>query len=229
MKNIRFENIGACVFDAYGTLFDVNAAAERCRDALGGKAAALAETWRTKQLQYTWLRGLMGRHADFRRVTGDALDFALASLGLEDQALRERLMDLYMTLDAYPEVRGVLERLKAAGMKTAILSNGTPEMLEAAAASADISGLLDARLSVEAVGVFKPHPSVYALAEEEFGLPAEQMSFQSANSWDAVAAAAFGYKVVWVNRFGQPRERLPWQPQAEISDLSPLPGIVGAS
>ena len=223
-----FDDIGACVFDAYGTLFDVDAAARHCRSELGDKWQPLAETWRLKQLQYTWLRSVMGRHADFWRVTGDALDYAMDSLGLDDDALRDRLMDLYLALDAYPEAKGVLAQLKSAGMKTAILSNGTPDMLEAAVTSADLAGLLDAVLSVEEVGVFKPHPSVYRMGEERLGLPAGRMSFQSSNAWDAAAAAAFGYRVIWVNRFGQARERIPDPPHAEIETLEGLPGIVGA-
>ncbi len=223
-----FDDIGACVFDAYGTLFDVDAAARHCRSELGDKWQPLAETWRLKQLQYTWLRSVMGRHVDFWRVTGDALDYAMDSLGLDDDALRDRLMDLYLALDAYPEAKGVLAQLKSAGMKTAILSNGAPDMLEAAVSNADIAGLLDAVLSVEEVGVFKPHPSVYRMGEDRLGLPAGRMSFQSSNAWDAAAASAFGYHVIWVNRFGQARERIPDPPHAEIETLEGLPGIVGA-
>ena len=223
-----FDDIGACVFDAYGTLFDVDAAARHCRSELGDKWQPLAETWRLKQLQYTWLRSVMGRHVDFWRVTGDALDYATDSLGLDDDALRDRLMDLYLALDAYPEVKRVLAQLKSAGMKTAILSNGTPDMLEAAVSNADIAGLLDAVLSVEEVGVFKPHPNVYRMGEDRLGLPAGRMSFQSSNAWDAAAASAFGYRVIWVNRFGQARERIPDPPHAEIETLEELPGIVGA-
>jgi len=223
-----FDDIGACVFDAYGTLFDVDAAARHCRSELGDKWQPLAETWRLKQLQYTWLRSVMGRHVDFWRVTGDALDYAMNSLGLDDDALRDRLMDLYLALDAYPEAKGVLAQLKSAGMKTAILSNGTPDMLKAAVTSADLAGLLDAVLSVEEVGVFKPHPSVYRMGEDRLGLPAGRMSFQSSNAWDAAAASAFGYRAIWVNRFGQARERIPDPPHAEIETLEGLPGIVGA-
>ena len=222
-----FDDIGACVFDAYGTLFDVDAAARHCRSELGDRWQPLAETWRLKQLQYTWLRSVMGRHADFWRVTGDALDYAMDSLGLDDAALRDRLMDLYLALDAYPEAKGVLAQLKSAGMKTAILSNGTPDMLEAAVTSANLAGLLDAVLSVEEVGVFKPHPSVYRMGEDRLGLPAGRMSFQSSNAWDAAAASAFGYRAIWVNRFGQARERIPDPPHAEIETLKGLPEIVG--
>ena len=224
-----FNDIGACVFDAYGTLFDVNAAAAHCQEDLGDNWQPLAEMWRLKQLQYTWLRALMGRHTDFWQVTGDALDYAMESLGLEDAALRERLMELYLALDAYPEVKGVLAQLKSAGLKTAILSNGAPKMLEAAMNNAGIADLLDAILSVEDVGVFKPHPSVYQMGVDRLGLPADKMSFQSSNAWDAAAASAFGYRVVWINRFGQARERIPEPPHAEITTLDGLPAIVGAA
>ena len=169
-----FNDIGACVFDAYGTLFDVNAAAAHCQEDLGDNWQPLAEMWRLKQLQYTWLRGLMGRHTDFWQVTGDALDYAMESLGLEDTPLRQRLMELYLALDAYPEVKGVLTKLKSAGLKTAILSNGAPKMLEAAVNNAGISDLLDAILSVEDVGVFKPHPSVYQMGVDRARIAGRQ-------------------------------------------------------
>src|SRR5258706_3802273 len=163
--------IRACVFDAYGTLFDVAAAATRCADVLGTRSATLAQLWRDKQLQYSWLRGLQGRHADFWQVTGDALDYALKTLAIDDGALRERLMALYLTLDAFPEVPAVLARLKAAGMTTAILSNGSPRMLDAAVAAAKLGGLLDHVLSVEAVGGVKPRPQGPPPAIDRVGVP----------------------------------------------------------
>ncbi|MBM3599357.1 MAG: haloacid dehalogenase type II [Alphaproteobacteria bacterium] len=227
MAHPAFADIGACVFDAYGTLFDVNSAAARRRDRLGAKADRLAELWRVKQLQYTWLRSLMGVHADFWKVTGDALDFAMAVLDIEDQALRNDLMELYLSLDAYPEVKTLLARLKRAGFKTAILSNGSPDMLAAATASAGLADLIDEVLSIEAAGIFKPHPSVYQLAVDRLGVPAARISFQSANAWDAVGAAQFGFRVAWCNRFGQPRERLGAQPHAEIKSLDELPALLG--
>lgn len=227
MAHPAFADIGATVFDAYGTLFDVNSAAQRRRARLGDKADKLAEIWRLKQLQYTWLRSLMGTHADFWRVTGDALDFALAAVGIDDRALRDDLMDLYLSLEAYPEVAAMLARLKKAGLKTAILSNGSPRMLDSAVKSAGLDTLLDAVLSVEDVGIFKPHPSVYRLAVDRLGVAAPRISFQSSNAWDAVAAAQFGFKVAWCNRFGQPRERLTAEPHAEIKTLAELPGLLG--
>jgi 2-haloacid dehalogenase len=228
MNATRLEGIRACVFDAYGTLFDYASAAARCRDVLGDKLDRLNASWREKQLQYTWLRTLQGRHADFWQVTGDALDFALESLAIGDVALRRRLMELYLTLDAFPEVPPMLERLKAAGLKTAILSNGSPSMLDAAVKNAKISQLLDAVLSIEAVGVYKPHPKVYRLAVNRLGIEPRAISFQSSNAWDAYAASAFGMQVVWCNRYAQRPERLPGKPSREITSLAELPGLVGA-
>lgn len=221
------QKIRACVFDAYGTLFDVAAAAQHCSAELGDSWKPFAEMWRQKQLQYTWLRGLMGRHADFEQVTGDALDFTLANFKIDKQGLRGRLMELYFKLDAYPEVPNMLQALKAAGKRCAILSNGSPKMLDAAIGNARIGQYLDGVYSVESVGVFKPHPSVYALATRDLQLEAGEISFQSSNGWDAYAAKCFGYRTVWINRFGQPRERLPWAPDHEINDLTKLPSILG--
>ncbi len=220
--------IRACVFDAYGTLFDYASAAATCRDALGDRLGPLNGLWREKQLQYTWLRGLQGRHADFWQVTGEALDFALETLAIEDRALRERLMNLYLTLDAFPEVPAMLRRLKAAGLATAILSNGTPRMLDAAVKGAQIGGLLDAVLSVEAVSVYKPHPSVYQLACDRLKFDKNAIAFVSSNAWDAYAASAFGMRVIWCNRYGQHAEHLPGSPDRRVSSLAELPALVGA-
>jgi 2-haloacid dehalogenase len=222
----KLPGIQACVFDAYGTLFDVNSAARTAQDALGEKWQPLAELWRTKQLQYTWLRGLAGHHADFWQVTGDALDFALSTLRLEDAVLRARLMNLYTVLSAYPEVPDTLQRLKAAGMKLAVLSNGTPAMLTAAATNAGIADLFDAVLSVEEVKVYKPHPSVYELACKRLDVDRSRICFLSSNGWDAYSAKAFGFRVLWCNRFGQAPERIPETPDAQIATLVELPGIV---
>ena len=223
----RLEGIQACVFDAYGTLFDFASAAQRCRDVLGANADVLTMLWRDKQLQYTWLRAAQGLHADFWQVTGEALDFALERLAIAVPGLRERLMHLYLTLDAFPEVPDVLQRLKTAGLRTAILSNGSPKMLASAVAGARLGGVLDAVLSVEEVGVYKPHPSVYALAVERLRVPAGAIAFQSSNAWDAHAASAFGMKVAWCNRYRQPRERLPGAPDVEIGSLAELPALLG--
>lgn len=225
--NAALDGIAACVFDAYGTLFDVASAARRLEDRLDGKAADLAALWRTKQLEYTWLRSLMGAHADFWQVTGDGLDHALDALGLTDDALREDLMALYRRLDAYPEVPDVLGRVRAGGMGTAILSNGAPGMLSDAVGSAGIGDLLDACLSVEDVGIFKPHPSTYRLATERFGVGPAQICFMSSNAWDVAGAAQFGFQVVWINRFGAAPERLPKGPKAVLESLHGLPDLLG--
>lgn len=226
MASIQMTGIRACVFDAYGTLFDVNSAAERAKDALGGVWQPLSDLWRAKQLQYTWLRSLMGRHVDFWEVTGDALDFAMASMEIDDPDLRARLMGLYLELKSYPEVRDVLANLRAAGMKLAILSNGAPTMLAAAVLNSGLSEAFDAVLSVEDARIFKPHPSVYAIATHRLGLEPRHVCFLSSNAWDAHGAKAFGFRVLWCNRFGQPPERLPEIPDGEIASLSGLHEIV---
>lgn len=226
MEIKHLEGIRACVFDAYGTLFDFNGAALAASDQLGENAPRLSEIWRQKQLQYTWLRGLAGHHADFWQVTGDALDFSLATLKLERPGLRQRLMELYLRLSTYPEVDRMLRRLKEGGMKLAILSNGTPAMLAAIVRNSGLDEVFDAVLSVEEVGVYKPHPSVYALATQRLELAPVNICFLSSNGWDAFSAKAFGFRVLWCNRFNQAAERIPATPDGEISDLSSLPDLV---
>ncbi len=223
----HLQNIRACVFDAYGTLFDFNSAVAQHRARLGDHADRFSALWRTKQLEYTWLRSLMRRHADFWQVTQDALDYTLEAFGIVDEGLRRDLIDAYLHLAVYPDVRATLERLKRAGVRTAILSNGSPMMLQAAVTSAKIETLIDHVWSVEQVGVYKPDPRVYQLAVDKLGVPAEQIAFQSANAWDAAGAANCGLRVVWVNRFNQRRERLPATPDAEIKSLDELPGWLG--
>jgi 2-haloacid dehalogenase len=229
MNDAPLIGVRACVFDAYGTLFDFAAAAKRCRDALGDDIDRLTALWRDKQLQYTWLRASQGRHADFWQVTGDALDFALETLGIDKPGLRDRLMNLYLTLDAFPEVTDVLAQLKKVRMKTAILSNGSPTILDAAVKAAQLDTLLDAVLSVEEVGVYKPHPKVYQLAVDRLGIPAAAIAFLSSNAWDAYAASAFGMRVIWCNRYGQRGERLPGAPDRAVRSLAELPTLVGAT
>ncbi len=194
------------VFDAYGTLFDVHSAVARLRDRLGPDAERLSELWRIKQMEYSWVRSLMHRHRDFWRLTEDALDYALATVGGIDPALRGPLLDAYRALEAYPEVPAVLAALKEKGARLAILSNGSPEMLAAATRSAGLDHLLDAVVSVEEAGIFKPDPRVYRLALDRFAVAPGDISFQSSNAWDAAGASAFGFSVVWINRKGQPRE-----------------------
>ena len=219
-----------CVFDAYGTLFDVAAAARLAAGEPGQEALAeiwpkLAEDWRMKQLQYTWLRAVMGAHCDFWQVTQDGLDWALEASGMTDPDLRARLLQLYWELAAYPEVSDMLAALKAGGMATAILSNGSPDMLNGAVQSAGIAGVLDDVLSVESVGVFKPHPSVYQLVIDRFSCTRDEVLFVSSNGWDAAAAAAFGFVTVWANRTGQPLDRLPATPHHIVNDLTCIPDL----
>jgi 2-haloacid dehalogenase len=223
---MKFEDIKVCVFDAYGTLFDVHAAVGHHRSRLGDKADAVSAMWRTKQLEYTWLRSLMDRYVPFWQVTGDALDYAFDAHGVSDTGLRDDLLNAYMELDCYPEVPEVLAALKEGGMRTAILSNGSPEMLDAAVKSSKLDALLDAVLSVQDLGIFKPHPSVYQLAVDTLEVEPRQVSFQSSNAWDAAAAATFGFRVAWVNRFGQAEERLPDHPDVQLRTLSELPAVV---
>jgi 2-haloacid dehalogenase len=222
----RLMGVRACVFDAYGTIFDIASAAARCDGVPEQLRAALASIWRDKQLQYTWLRTLQGRYVDFWAVTGDALDFAMDSLELRNAALRARLMNLYRTPDAFPEVPEVLRCLRQSGFVTAILSNGSPGMLESAIAGARLADLFDDVLSADAVGAFKTSPKVYQYALDQLGVPALAVCFQSSNAWDAHAAADFGMQTVWCNRYGQRRERLPGSPTHEIRTLAELPGLL---
>jgi 2-haloacid dehalogenase len=220
--------VKACVFDAYGTLFDFASAAHASAEVPAELAEHLSALWRDKQLAYTWLRAAQHRHADFLQVTADALDFTLETLALARPGLRERLLDLYLRLAPFPEVPHAVARVRAAGLKTAILSNGTPAMLAAAVGAAGLGPLFDAVLSVEEVGAFKPARQVYQLAVDRLGTPAAAIAFVSSNGWDAHAASAFGMQVVWCNRYGQRRERLPGAPDREITTLAELPALVGA-
>ena len=223
---LPLEGVSACVFDAYGTLFDFASAAARCGGVPEEKRVGLTALWRDKQLQYAWLRSLQDRYADFWQVTGDALDFALDSLGLDAPGLRQRLMELYLGLEPFPEVPEVLAALRGRGFRTAILSNGSPAMLETLVGRSGLARLFDAVLSVDAVGVFKTHPKVYQLALDALGLPARKIAFQSSNAWDAHGASDFGMRVVWCNRDGQRRERLPGAPDFEVRTLAELPGLL---
>jgi 2-haloacid dehalogenase len=222
----KLAGVKACVFDAYGTLFDFASAAAACADVLGDDAARLSALWRDKQITYTWLRAVQGLHADFWEVTGEGLDFALAAMGRRDAALRERLMNLYLTLAPFPDAVDALHRVRAGGMRTAILSNGSPAMLAPLVEAAGIGGLLDAVMSVEEAGVFKPSPKVYQLAVDRLGVEASEIVFLSSNGWDAWAASAFGLRVVWCNRYSQPPERLPGAPDVEIRARAELPALL---
>jgi len=225
--------IKACVFDAYGTLFDVAAAAREAAAEPGRAAFAavwqkVATDWRLKQLQYTWLRAVAGAHTDFWEVTQNGLDWALEACGLDDPELRERLLALYFQLSAYPEVPMMLATLKEDGFATAILSNGEPKMLAGAVESAGVAGVLDDVLSVEGVGVFKPHASVYGLVGQRFGTAPDEVLFVSSNGWDAACATGYGFRTVWVNRAGEPMDRLPWRPAHVLRDLTTIPELAKA-
>lgn len=222
--------ITTCIFDAYGTLFDVAAAAriaaaEPGREDFARHWPQIAQNWRLKQLQYTWLRAVMNQHCDFWNVTQDGLDWALEAEGLDDPDLRERLLQLYWELEAYPEVPAMLQALKDKGMNTAILSNGSPKMLEGAVQSARIGDVLDDVLSVETVGIFKPADVVYDLVCGRFGCVSDEVLFVSSNGWDAAAAAGYGFTTAWVNRGNEPMDRLPGKPHHLLSDLTGIPAL----
>ena len=224
-------HVTTCIFDAYGTLFDVtaaarNAAREPGRERFAAHWKSIASNWRLKQLQYTWLRAVMNRHTDFWDVTCDSLDWALDAEGLgNDSGLRQTLLNLYWELDAYPEVKDMLKKLKSAMINTAILSNGSPPMLKAAVNSAEIGEYLDDVLSAESVGIFKPSDAVYNLATERFDCDRQDILFVSSNGWDACAAAAYGFRTAWVNRLGEPVERLSAKPDIVLSNLVAIPEL----
>ncbi len=219
------DDIDAVAFDLYGTLLEVasvgRAAAEVTED-----PAALVDLWRQKQLEYTWLRSLMNRYQDFWSTTGDALDYSLDRLGITvDQSTRGRLLNAWLAVRVYPEVPEALDAL--APRRLAVLSNGNPEMLESCLATAGIRDRLEHVLSVDEVGVYKPHPSVYELAVKAFRIPAERILFVSSNPWDSAGARTFGFPVAWVNRMGVPFERLGATPDLIVTDLAELTEAVG--
>ncbi|WP_380056909.1 haloacid dehalogenase type II [Falsihalocynthiibacter sp. SS001] len=225
--------ITTCIFDAYGTLFDVSAAArEAAAEPNRAKFAAVwprvAQDWRLKQLQYTWLRAISDAHTDFWEVTQDGLDWAMENNDLADDELRARLLQLYWELSAYPEVPTMLATLKEAGLSTAILSNGSADMLAGAVDSAKLGDVLDDTLSVDSVGVFKPHKSVYDLVGKRFGCEPKEVLFVSSNGWDAAGAAGYGFQTVWVNRANEPVDRLPWRPHHIMKDLSAIPDLANS-
>ncbi|MEM1077675.1 MAG: haloacid dehalogenase type II [Pseudomonadota bacterium] len=223
--------ITTCIFDAYGTLFDVSAAAREAaaepgREAFAEKWPEIAQNWRLKQLQYTWLRAITGHHCDFWQVTQDGLDWALEASDRADPDLRARLLQLYWELSAYPEVPAMLQLLKDQGLATGILSNGSPDMLAGAVNSAGIGPLLDDVLSVESVSIFKPASLVYDLVGARFHCAPNEVLFVSSNGWDAASAAAYGFRTVWANRASEPIDRLPAAPDRVLADLRPLPVLL---
>jgi 2-haloacid dehalogenase len=214
----------AFVFDAYGTLFDVHAAINRHRTAAGPDADRFSEIWRTKQLEYTWTLTLAGRYVDFWTLTERALDFAFARFPSVDKALKAKLLDAYLELDAFPDARAALRDLKARGEATAILSNGAPKMLAAAVAAAKID--LDAVLSVDDIRIYKPRPEVYALVTKRFQLAPQDIVFVSSNRWDVMGASSFGFRTAWINRARMPDEYEP-APSMTLSDLNGLVTMTG--
>jgi 2-haloacid dehalogenase len=213
----------AYVFDAYGTLFDVHAAIARHRAAAGPDAVQFSQLWRLKQLEYAWTLTLAGRYVDFWTLTERALDYAFASLPSVDRALRPKLLEAYLRLDAFADARIALSALKARGLRVAILSNGSPAMLQAAVEASGLAGFCDAVLSVDAVRMYKPRPEVYALVTDAFGISAAQAVFVSSNRWDVMGAASFGFRPLWVNRATLPEEYADQPPVQVITDLTALP------
>lgn len=222
MINVKAD---AYVFDAYGTLFDVHAAIARHRAAAGPDADRFSELWRTKQLEYSWTMTLAGHYADFWTLTERALDYAFDRVGTVDRTLRPKLLDAYRRLAAFPDAREALTALKAQGARLAILSNGSPAMLDAAVEASGIGGLLNAVLSVDMVRLYKPRPEVYALVTSRFGIEAERVVFVSSNRWDVMGAAAFGFRAVWINRARGPDEYPEHAPVRVVNDLSALPSL----
>ncbi len=223
----KLEGVRACVFDAYGTLFDVASPVKKLAAEIGEQADTLGRLWRQKQLEYTWLRSLMGVHTDFWHVTGDALAFALETLGIIEPGLKDELMTLYLKLDAFPEVAEAVKAVKAKSLRTVILSNGSPSMLDSLVRTAGFERLFDMVLSVEDVGIYKPSRRVYRHALQKLQLhDAPSVCFVSANSWDAQAGAQFGFQSVRVNRAGLKDDRIPGKTAATIADLSALAGLL---
>jgi 2-haloacid dehalogenase len=221
--------VQACVFDAYGTLLDLNGAIAPVAARLGDRAARLLEVWRARQIEYTWLRSLMARHADFAQVTSDALEYACATIGADAAELQPMLLEAFYRLPAYPDAGSLLRALRRGGLKTAVLSNGTPGMLEAGLAAAGLRSLLDAVLSVEQVQTYKPSPAVYHLASAGLQVAPQAVAFVSANAWDAAGAASAGLHVIWINRTGAPPERLPYGPAIELTSLAAVAAALGVS
>jgi 2-haloacid dehalogenase len=223
----KLEGIQACVFDAYGTLFNVASPVEKLASSIGDKAPEIAKLWRQKQLEYTWLRSLTGVHADFWTVTRDALDYVLEVHAITEPDLADELMTLYLKLDAYEEVAAAVAAIRAKGKRCAILSNGSPSMLDSALRHSGLEKLFEHVLSVEEVGIYKPSRRVYRLAMQKFHIQdAPSICFVSANAWDAQSAAQFGYQVVKVERAPGFNDRIPGKPAAVIKDLSALVALV---
>ena len=219
------KNIKAIIFDAYGTLFDVNSAAEKCKGKIGDKWEDFANYWRTTQLEYTWLRSLMNRHKDFWKITEDSLDKSMKFFKI-DNSMRNDLLDLYKVLSPFSEVKETLNKLKKKDFKLAILSNGTPSLLENLVKDNDLENIFDDIFSVEEVGIFKPDSKVYELPVNKYKIKKDEILFLSANTWDVSGGGNYGYNSVWVNRNKNIFDNLDYQPLDEIHDLSELLEII---
>ena len=219
------ENIKAIVFDAYGTLFDVNSAAEKCKGKIGDKWEGFANFWRTTQLEYTWLRSLMKRHKDFWQVTEDSLDKSMKTFSI-DSSMKNELLDLYKKLSPYSEVKGVLSSLKEKKYKLAILSNGTPALLNELVKSNNLENIFDDLFSIEEVGIYKPDSKVYDMPIKKYQIKADEIAFLSSNTWDVSGGGNYGYNAIWVNRNKNIFDNLDYKPENEVSDLTQLVDIV---
>ena len=215
---MKIENIKACVFDAYGTLFDVNSAASKCKEKLGSKWEGFANAWRTTQLEYTWLRSLMKKHKNFWEITEDSLDHTMETFKIKKE-MRSELLDLYKRLSPYPEVKKCLEGLKVKKIKIAILSNGTPELLKMLVESNNIQKYFDDVFSIESVGIYKPDSRVYEMPIKKYGCKSENICFMSSNTWDVSGGGVFGYNSVWVNRLNKVFDKLSYKPKHIIKNL----------
>lgn len=222
---MKIENIKACVFDAYGTLFDVNSAAAKCKGKLGNRWESFANAWRTTQLEYTWLRSLMKKHKNFWEITEDSLDHTMEIFKIKKE-MRSELLNLYKELNLYPEVKECLEGLKSKKIKIAILSNGTPELLKELVESNNIQSYFDNIMSIESVRIYKPDPKVYEIPIKKYNCKPENICFMSSNTWDVSGGGVFGYNAVWVNRFNKVFDKLSYKPQFVINNLNQLLEIV---
>jgi 2-haloacid dehalogenase len=222
---MKIENIKVCVFDAYGTLFDVNSAAAKCKEKLGSKWEGFANAWRTTQLEYTWLRSLMKKHKNFWEITEDSLDHTMEAFKIKKE-MRNELLDLYKKLSPYPEVKECLEELKNKKIIMAILSNGTPELLKGLVESNNIQNYFDNIFSIESVGVYKPDSRVYEMPIKQYGCKPENIYFMSSNTWDISGGGVFGYNAVWINRFNKAFDKLGYKPKFVINNLKELLKII---
>jgi 2-haloacid dehalogenase len=222
---MKIENIEACVFDAYGTLFDVNSAAAKCKKKLGNRWQSFANAWRTTQLEYTWLRSLMKRHKNFWEITEDSLDHTMETFKIK-QGMRNELLNLYKELSPYPEVKECLEELKSKKIKIAILSNGTPDLLKGLVESNNIQNYFDDILSIETVGIYKPDSKVYDMPIKKYNCKPENICFMSSNTWDVSGGGVFGFNAVWVNRFDKVFDKLSYKPKFVIKNLKELLKII---